>query len=192
MKRFAAFLRGVSPSNCKMPELAQCFAAAGFSDVKTVLSSGNVVFTASGTERVIQQKAQAAIKEHLDKKFLVCVRPVDALQAMLASDPYAAFQLKPGAKRVVTLLPAEPSAAPTLPIELDGATLLYLKDRALFSAYVPSPKGPVFMGLIERNFGKEVTTRTWDTLRKVCAASDSMVTVPPVARKKATMKTRCG
>jgi uncharacterized protein (DUF1697 family) len=99
---------------------------------------------------------------------------VDTLQAMLAADPYAPFKLKPDAKRVVTFLPAEPTAKLKLPIELDGAKIMLLKDRAIFSAYLPSPKGPVFMVLIERTFGKQVTTRTWDTVRKVCAASDSM------------------
>ena len=37
----------------------------------------------------------------------------------------------------------------------------------MFSAYVPSPRGPVFMALIEKTFGKEVTTRTWETVEKV-------------------------
>jgi hypothetical protein len=32
---------------------------------------------------------------------------------------------------------------------------------------VPSPRGPVFMGLIERTFGKNITTRAWDTIKKV-------------------------
>ena len=183
MTRFAAFLRGVSPLNCKMPELAQSFAAAGFSDVKTVLSSGNVVFTAKGTERAVEKKAQAAIKQHLGKEFMVFVRPVATLQAMLASDPYAAFKLKPAAKRVVTFLPAEPAATVKLPIELDGAKILLLKERTIFSAYLPSPQGPVFMVLIERTFGKAVTTRTWDTVRKVCAASDSMAGAAPKQRR---------
>lgn len=44
MPRYAAFLRGVSPMNAKMPELKKAFEAAGFLEVKTVLSSGNVVF----------------------------------------------------------------------------------------------------------------------------------------------------
>ena len=30
--------------NAKMPALKKCFEAAGFSDVRTLLSSGNVVF----------------------------------------------------------------------------------------------------------------------------------------------------
>jgi hypothetical protein len=37
----------------------------------------------------------------------------------------------------------------------------------VFGDYLPTPKGPVFMTLIERMFGKEVTTRTWDTVSRV-------------------------
>ena len=45
MPRYVAFLRGVSPMNAKMPELRRCFENAGFRDVRTLLSSGNVVFS---------------------------------------------------------------------------------------------------------------------------------------------------
>jgi hypothetical protein len=38
----------------------------------------------------------------------------------------------------------------------------------VFSAYVRNAEGqPSFMVLIERTLGKDVTTRTWDTVRKV-------------------------
>ena len=45
-----------------------------------------------------------------------------------------------------------------------------MHGKELFSAYVATPKGPVFMTLIERTFGKELTTRTWDTVAKVARA----------------------
>jgi uncharacterized protein (DUF1697 family) len=170
MPRHAAFLRGISPMNCKMPELAQAFAAAGFREVKTLLSSGNVVFTASGAERTLCRKAEAAMEEVLGRSFLTFVRRIDALQELLEEDPFAAFQLPRAAKRIVTFLPAVPQALPKLPIEVDGASILAVRGREVLSAYLPSPKGPVFMALIERTFGKDVTTRTWDTVRKVCAA----------------------
>ena len=48
MPRYVAFLRGVSPMNAKMPELARCFEGSGFTEVKTVLSSGNLVFNWRG------------------------------------------------------------------------------------------------------------------------------------------------
>jgi uncharacterized protein (DUF1697 family) len=154
--------------NAKMPQLKAAFEAAGFKDVKTVLSSGNVVFSATrASESSLQRKAEAAMKKQLGQSFLTIVRPIDALREMLASDLYRAFRLKAGAKRVVTFLRDKPSAGLALPIELDGARILCMKGREIFSAYVPNPKGPVFMTLIENTFGKEVTTRTWETVAKV-------------------------
>ncbi|MCG2591524.1 DUF1697 domain-containing protein [Ramlibacter sp. XY19] len=166
MKRFVAFLRGVSPMNCKMPELKRAFEAACFTEVKTLLSSGNVAFDASGAERTVRKKAEAAMEQHLDQGFVAFVRPQEELLALLAADPFARFKLAADAKRVVTFLQAEPDDPPKLPVELDGARILALQGRELFSAYVPGPKGPVFMALIEKTFGKDVTTRTWDTVRK--------------------------
>lgn len=168
MRRYAAFLRGVSPMNAKMPELKHAFETAGFADVRTVLSSGNVVFSAAAaSEAALERKAEAALRRHLGSAFPTIVRSIEALRRMLASDPYEEFRLRPGAKRVVTFLRGRPAARLELPIERDGARILRIEDGAVFSAYVPSPRGPVFMALIEKTFGKEVTTRTWDTVRRV-------------------------
>jgi uncharacterized protein (DUF1697 family) len=171
MPRYAALLRGVSPMNAKMPELKQAFEAAGFTDVKTVLSSGNVAFTArKASDAALQRLAEDAMRERLGQAFLTVVRPIDALVALLATDPYRGFGVAPGAKRIVTFLREESQAKIRLPVEQDGARLLALRGRELFSAYVSSPKGPVFMTLIERTFGKDLTTRTWDTVGKVARA----------------------
>jgi len=161
------------PMNAKMADLKQAFEAAGFTDVKTVLSSGNVVFSArSAAEVGLQRKAEAAMFERLGQSFLTIVRPIEVLQQLLASDPYKKFGVSPNAKRIVTFLRDEPQAKLKLPIESDGARILTMKGREIFSAYLPSPKGPVFMALIEKTFGKEVTTRTWDTIAKVVRAQN--------------------
>jgi uncharacterized protein (DUF1697 family) len=171
MPRYAAFLRGVSPMNAKMPELKRAFEAAYFTDVKTVLSSGNVVFDARRTSpAALQRVAEAAMLEQLGTAFLTIVRPVDQLQALVASDPYRAFRVGTDAKRIVTFLRAPPARNITLPIEQDGARLLALSGGEVFGAYLPCPKGPVFMTLIERTLGKDVTTRTWDTVARVARA----------------------
>src|SRR5881396_403854 len=174
MPRYAAFLRGVSPMNAKMPELKQAFESAGFTDVKTILASGNVAFNARATSATsLQRKAEGAMLERLGQAFLTIVRPMDMLGEMLASDPYRAFRLEPAAKRIVTFLRDRPTAKLRLPIERDGARILSMTEREVFSAYMPTPKGPVFMVLLEKAFGKEVTTRTWDTAAKVTRAQDS-------------------
>lgn len=154
--------------NAKMLELKRCFEAAGFTDVKTVLSSGNVVFSArAASETSLERRAEAAMSKHLGRAFLTIIRPLEALRAILAADPYQAFRLAPAAKRVVTFLRSTPKSRLILPIELDGARILHVEGREVFTAYVRTPRGPVFMSLIEKTFGEEVTTRTWDTIRKV-------------------------
>ena len=156
-----------------MPELKACFEAAGFSDVRTVLSSGNVVFGArAATPRSLERKAEAALRERLGRAFLAIVRPLDRLEEILADNPYRGFRLAAGSKRVVTFLGRPLASRLVLPIEVDGARILRVDGGEVFSAYVPSPRGPVFMTLIEKTLGEEVTTRTWDTVRKVAGRSD--------------------
>ena len=168
MPRYAAFLRGVMPMNAKMPDLKRAFEAAGFTEVKTVLSSGNVVFNArAAAEGALERKAEAAMEKALGRSFPTIVRSVAALQELLASDPFRAFRLEPGAKRIVTFLRHPPAKKIELPDELEGARIYAVKGGEAFSAYVRTPKGPVFMTLIEKTFGKAQTTRTWDTVAKI-------------------------
>jgi uncharacterized protein (DUF1697 family) len=170
MPRYVAFLRGVSPSNAKMAELKASFEAAGFTGVKTVLSSGNVVFDApSAPAATLERKAEAAMERTLGRSFGAIVRPVAALRKLLDDDPFAGVALPPHAKKVVTFLRAPPTAKLDLPIERDGARIVAVDGHEAFTAYLPGD-GPVFMVLIEKTFGKDVTTRTLETVRK-CAAS---------------------
>ncbi len=156
------------PTNAKMAELKASFEAAGFGDVRTVLSSGNVVFDArAGSLASLERKAEAAMKERLGRSFLTIVRPVDALRSLVAADPYRDFRLPLHAKRIVTFLRRPPGSTIPLPIEVDGARILCVRGGEVFGAYVRTPRGPVFMTLIQETFGEEVTTRTWDTVRKV-------------------------
>lgn len=155
--------------NLKMPELKSCFETEGFSDVRTLLSSGNVVFNArSSSLAALERRAEKAMQSGLGRSFATIVRSTEYLQELVQSEPFARFSLPPTAKRVVTFLrsPSEPKL--TLPIEQDGASILAFTGSEILAAYVPSPKGAVFMSLLERTFGKNITTRTLDTVRK-CA-----------------------
>jgi uncharacterized protein (DUF1697 family) len=168
MPRYAAFLRGVMPTNAKMPELKRAFEAAGFENVVTVLGSGNVVFDArKASPATLRRKAERAMEERLGRAFTTFVVPIETLDALLASDPYAGSRTPAHAKRVVTFLREAPEKAPKLPVEFEGAAIVAFRDGIVFGAYVPHPTSPVFMALIEKTFGKEQTTRTWDTVAKV-------------------------
>jgi uncharacterized protein (DUF1697 family) len=171
MRRYAAFLRGVMPANAKMVDLRRAFEAAGFTEVTTLLTSGNVVFDARpASDAALQRKAEAAMTTGLGRSFLTIVRSLDALREIVEADPCAAFELPAGAKRVVTFLREPPRGKLALPVEVDGARILCLRGSEVFTAYVPSSRGPVFMTLIEKTLGEALTTRTWDTVKKVVGA----------------------
>lgn len=160
MPRYVAFLRGVSPQNCTMPALHACFESAGFGAVRTVLGTGNVVFdTRASSIPALEKKVERAIATSLDRPFCAIVRAVEHLQSLLASDPFARFALPVEARSVITFLRQPPDTIPDLPVERDGARILALRGAEAFTAYVPGPRGPAFMGLLERTFGKDITTR---------------------------------
>jgi uncharacterized protein (DUF1697 family) len=169
--RYVAFLRGVSPTNAKMPDLKRCFERAGFTDVKTVLASGNVAFSARATsERALERKAESQMLQELGRSFYTIVRSVETLRGLLDTDPYGARDVATDAKRVVTFVREPRTGEVRLPPATDGARIVTVIGREIFTVYSPTPKGPVFMTLIEKTFGKDVTTRTWETLRKCVKA----------------------
>ncbi len=168
--RYAAFLRGVSQVNAKMPALKAAFESAGFSDVVTVLSSGNVVFSARPeSENALERQAEAAMQAALGRTFYTIVRSVDDLQRLLKTDVWNSAPMPKQAKQVVSFFRKAPpkSQLEGLPIARDGAQLWAVRRSEAFSFYTPSPLGPVFMSLIRQQFGDEVTTRTWQTVMKV-------------------------
>src|SRR5262249_46301579 len=149
-----AFLRGVSPINLKMSDLKQCLEGAGFTNVKTLLSSGNAAFDSSSRSVAsIERQIEVALNKDLGRTFYTIVRPTKELEALVASDPYADFKLPANAKRVVTFGRTLTKPKQPLPIEKDDARILCLIDDEVFSAYVPGPHGPAFMTLIEKTFG---------------------------------------
>jgi uncharacterized protein (DUF1697 family) len=173
MPRYVALLRGVSPMNARMPELKRCFEQAVFTDVKTLLSSGNVVFSTARTMSIttLQARCEQAMLDGQGRSFMTLVRSTAHLQQLIESDPFATFKLKPGAKRVVTFLPEPLAESPVAPPLTHGEACIHaLASGEVFCSYVPEAKGPVFMQLLEKTFGKAITTRTWDTVARCAGA----------------------
>ncbi len=167
--RYIAFLRGVSPLNARNVDIKQAFEAAGFSDVQTVLSSGNVVFcAASESYGVLAQRAEDAMPNYLSHLFYTIVRPQGALHHLVQADPFAAFNLPAGARRFVTFLGEPANDDLPLPIQNGGAYLLSIVEGNVLTAAAPGKPGQRLLRLTERIFGSHVTTRTWETVKK-CA-----------------------
>ena len=90
--RFVALLRAINVGGhvVKMDRLRAEFGALGFGDVRTVIASGNVLFSASvddadALERRIEQRLQQA----LGYPVVTFLRSPSQLAALVANEPYA-------------------------------------------------------------------------------------------------------
>src|SRR5687768_6110026 len=105
--------------NCQMPALKTALEKAGFTDVRTVISSGNAVFSArAASEAALEKKCEAATKKYLGREFMTIVRSIDDLAGLLKVDHFAKFDVPADAKKNVTFLKAAPTAGPKLPMDL--------------------------------------------------------------------------
>ena len=143
LRRYAALLRGVSPLNAKMPELHAAFETAGFVDVKTVLSSGNVLFSApAGKAESLARQCEAAMAAHLGRSFWTVVVSVAELRALVAADPWHAFKVPPAAKQVVSFLRAPPGGTAAFSDRKGRCHHLRSRRSDGFLGLSPSPQGP--------------------------------------------------
>lgn len=170
MTTWVAFLRAVNVGQrkMKMAELKTLCEALGYTDVKTVLASGNVRFTAAYDPKA---ELEAAIAKHWGWVAEAVLRTYTELEAMLALDPFAAFPESPGYHRYVLLfdrpLPAGASYA-GLPGDYDIARV---GPREIYLVGHRQPDGRHGPGLdkFDRQLekGAVATMRNWNTIPRV-------------------------
>lgn len=91
MKAYVALLRAVNvggTGKLPMAELKAMCEAAGFTQVRTYIASGNVVFAAKGSEAQVKAGLEAKLETYAGKKVGVLVRTPDEMKAVLAGNPF--------------------------------------------------------------------------------------------------------
>jgi uncharacterized protein (DUF1697 family) len=170
-----ALLRGINVGGHRMirkDELQAIFEGCGFTDVRTVLASGNVVFTSeSSSEEKLTETIESALEDALGYRVDVMVRTIAYLNELLALDPFG--EVGPGdGHNYVTFLTRAPESVPELPQELpnQSALALGLNDREFFSVSYKRSDGRYgdFGPFMRQAFGQQpVTTRNWKTVVKL-------------------------
>jgi uncharacterized protein (DUF1697 family) len=89
MARLVAFLRGInlgSKRRVAMADLRALLEEMGYEDVRTVLASGNIVFT--GAKAKARERLEAALAERFGMQIDVVVRTMAELRAVVEADPF--------------------------------------------------------------------------------------------------------
>ena len=173
MTSYVALLRGIAPSNPNMrnEKLRELFESLGFDNVRTVISSGNVLFdSSSSTVRTLESQIEAAFPAELGFNSTTIIQSRKQLQALVDRDPFDGVKHTSKTNLNVTFLKKKPRTGLKFPHRPDGRdyTILGLHDRAVCSVInLKSEKTPDLMRWLEKEFGKEITTRTYKTVERI-------------------------
>ena len=111
MERLVALLRGInlgSKRRVPMADLRALMAALGYEDVRTVLQSGNVIFTGAKTKA--RETLQAGLEDRYGFKVDVVLRTMDEVHAVVEHEPFGA-EATDLTRSFVVFLPSKPNAS---------------------------------------------------------------------------------
>jgi uncharacterized protein (DUF1697 family) len=170
MPTFVALLRAINvggTGKLLMTDLVKLCEKADFTDVRTYIQSGNVVFAAKGTEAKVQATLEKALAAKLGKPVGVFLRTAAQLATVLADNPFTAA---PTNRVIVYFLADTPPKDALASVKTPGGEQLALHGREVYIHY------PVGLGVskLKVPFTSVGTGRNLNTIAKLAA----MATTP--------------
>jgi uncharacterized protein (DUF1697 family) len=168
---FVALLRAVNvggTGTLAMADLKSICETLGFTDVRTYIQSGNVVFGCALTEAGVKAALEAGLAAQMQKTVDVVVRSATEMAAVLKRNPFPSAE---GNRVYVFFLDEPPKKAAFAAIKIPGREEVRLLGREV---YVHYPDG---MGRSKLKFSSlgVATARNINTIAKLIA----MTHAPP-------------
>ncbi|QRN94808.1 DUF1697 domain-containing protein [Archangium violaceum] len=178
MARYIALLRGINVGGNKkvpMARLRELLEGLGYTDVATLLQSGNAVFTSKEKNPAqVVKRIEAAIAKEFGFEVSVVVRTRDELAAVIKVNPLPGAEEAPS-QFLVTFLSDVPE--PKRIKEIDPAAYLPDEFRVVGrEIYAWFPKGirdsKLATVLGSARLGVIPTARNWNTVTKLLELAD--------------------
>lgn len=180
MNVFAVFLRGVNVGGVKvlMKDLAALLQDAGFTQVRTLLASGNVVLGSKESDPSrIKDTVEQSLREHYGRDIPVIVQDAEQLGRILAKYPFESPDDGIQRHQYLVLTGSEQDATAVL----DGAPDRHDSERVARLGQAicwEVPRGESLKTPLAKHFTKVasktlVTTRNMNTIKKIHLAMQS-------------------
>lgn len=171
--RYVALIRGINVGTAKrvaMADLRALVAGFGYTEVRTLLNSGNVVFTSRATPEAAADRLKKGMAAELGVTARIIVLTAAEVSRVVKENPLIDVADNPSRLMLSILAsPADRSRlAPLVKLKW-GKERLALGSRV---AYVWCPEGILESKLSEavnKALGEAVTTRNWATMLKIHA-----------------------
>jgi uncharacterized protein (DUF1697 family) len=178
MTNYVALLRGIGPGNPSMrnEKLRAVFEDLGFSKVKTVISSGNVIFESPSRKvRELESAIEKALPKKLGFNSTTIIRSKQELQRLADKNPFGGLEHSQRSSLNVTFLKRKTKTDIKFPYRAEDRTytVLGMYGNAICSVLnLTGGNTPDYFHWVEKKFGKEITTRTWKTVERILKVMD--------------------
>lgn len=175
MPKYVAFLRGINVGGnkqIKMDALQRAFLSWKFVNVKTLLASGNVLFeTKNSDASVSAESIEKNIKKTFGRDVNVILRSFQQIQDLFDANPFKNVKVTPQTRLYVTFLSEKPKTHLKIPCESPQKNfkIFRVSNNAVFSVLTLLPNFGTIesMAILEKEFGRKITTRNWNTITKI-------------------------
>lgn len=181
MTRVIALLRAVNvggTGKVAMPDLCKLLTRLGFSNVKSLLQSGNVVFGCAGAANAaLEATLEAAVAKDLEVKTEFFVRSARDWDAIVAANPYPEAARDDPSHLVVMTFKSAPAAKNVAALQAAIAgreTVRTIGKQAYFVYPDGIGTSKLTNAIIERKLGMSGTARNWNTVLKLAAAAAAL------------------
>jgi uncharacterized protein (DUF1697 family) len=174
MQKLVGFLRGINVGGhhkVPMAELKNILTQIGCENVKTILNSGNFVFESNNKDITkLENKIESVLSKSFGFAIPVILIPHKKINALVNDNPFASIAVHKNTRLYISFLKDTPNIKLAIPyISNDQAfRIIDVKDKIIVSfldiTTTSTPKG---MDDLEKLFGKNITTRNWNTIQKL-------------------------
>lgn len=173
MNRYAAFLRGITPSNPRMrnENLRAVGEGLGLHNVETFISSGNLIFESESDDtKAIEAMLEAEWPRQLEFESRTLIRSQSELEALVEMAPFEERIHGPETYLLVTFSKEPMEFRFEFPHQPPGRDLWAVgsTEREIFTVTdTTSLATPDVMVWLEKEFGKDISSRTWLTINRL-------------------------
>lgn len=172
--KYIALLRGINVGGhhkVPMAELKKEFQQLGFENITTILNSGNIIFDAiaENTDN-IENTISAHLEKHFNFHIPTIIRSSKSIHELYLTQPFQKTTLNKDMRLYISFLKSDTKSDLKLPwTSEDGSYKIISKsDKNILSILdLANSQTPKAMEALEKHFGKDITTRNWNTIEKI-------------------------
>ena len=176
MAKYVAFLRAINVGGhtVKMDHLRGLFESLGFTEVATVIASGNVIFTStSRSAPALEKKIEDHLRQSLGYEVITFVRATSELKAIAACRPLDASEIDAAGNALyIGFLKGSPSdeakqklaslATEDDKFHFSGREMYWLRRKKFSDSKLSGP-------LLEKTLGMRTTLRNSTTVKRIAS-----------------------